>query len=93
MKVEISDMRADRSDTFRKADNACAEKWNQEKFEGKADWTRKDIEEWRDNNEYTWHENNDRKTCELVPRSIHSKCGHLGGFSECKKAEATKNGN
>ena len=86
--VEIEDMHANRSETFRKADNACAQKWNDQHFENKTDWNGKDVSDWRHENGYTWHECNDRQTCQLVPQEIHSQCGHLGGFAECKKKEA-----
>ncbi|MEO2211613.1 HNH endonuclease [Paenibacillus amylolyticus] len=33
---------------------------------------------------YTWHELNDGKTIQLVPSSVNSKFGHLGGVSEVK---------
>ena len=86
--VEIKDMHANRSETFRKADNKCAQKWNEKNFENKSDWTGKNVSDWRIENGYTWHECNDCKTCQLVPTDIHSKCGHLGGFAECKKKDA-----
>lgn len=85
--VEIQDMHANRSETFRKADNECAQKWNEKNFEDKNNWTGKDVADWRMDNKYTWHECNDRKTCQLVPTDIHSQCGHLGGFAECKKRD------
>ena len=84
--VEI-DMIPNRSANFRKADKACAEKWNQKNFEGKNNWTIDDVKAWRQKNNYTWHECIDSKHCELVPTSIHSKCGHVGGYSECVKRE------
>ena len=85
--VKINDMHANRSETFRKADNECAQKWNEKNFEGKSDWTGKEVADWRTEKGYTWHECNDRKTCQLVPTAIHSKCGHLGGYAECKKRD------
>jgi hypothetical protein len=42
------------------------------------------VAKWRVQNKYTWHELNDGKNMKLVPGSINSKFGHLGGVSEVK---------
>ena len=47
--------------------------------------TPREVAEWREKNEYTWHECNDMKTCQKIPRAVNSSFGHLGGVSECKK--------
>lgn len=49
--------------------------------------TPKEVKKWRKQNKYTWHEDNDLKTMDLVPSVINSKFGHLGGVSEAGKAE------
>lgn len=72
---------------FEKADAKCAEQWNEIEKDGKSDWTARDVSEWRGENKYTWHECSDRKTCNLVPRSIHEECKHSGGVAECKRRD------
>lgn len=69
---------------YEKADIECAKAWNLEQRDGKEDWTNKDVKKWRVANGYTWHEDNDMKTCCLVPTEVHDVCRHLGGVSEIK---------
>lgn len=69
---------------FSQANMKCAEQFNAEQKDGKPDWTARDVEEWRQENKYSWHECSDTKTMQLVPREIHSACIHPGGVSECK---------
>lgn len=83
--VRIENMNEIRRENFRKCDVKCAEKWSQEKYEGKSGWAPNDVKQWRKENGYTWHERNDMVICDLVPTKINSFFGHLGGVSECKK--------
>lgn len=69
---------------YEKADIECAKAWNLEQRDGKDDWTHRDVKNWREANGYTWHEDNDMKTCCLVPTEVHDVCRHLGGVSEIK---------
>lgn len=89
--VEIN-MTENRAKNFKQADEKCAEQWNKETHDGKNDWTPRDVALWRKGNEHLWHERNDRKTCDLIPKQVHDSCGHLGGVSECKKRDASNNG-
>ncbi|WP_218641878.1 HNH endonuclease, partial [Paenibacillus odorifer] len=77
-RVEIEGMSIDRDANFKKADELLAKKWGV---------TPKEVKKWRKQNKYTWHEDNDLKTMDLVPSVINSKFGHLGGVSEAGKAE------
>lgn len=74
--VEIPDMSESRAKNFRQADELLA---------AKRGCTPREVAEWREKNEYTWHECNDMKTCQKIPRAVNSSFGHLGGVSECKK--------
>lgn len=69
---------------YEKADIECAKAWNLEQRDGKDDWTHQDVKNWREANGCTWHEDNDMKTCCLVPTEVHDVCRHLGGVSEIK---------
>ena len=80
-KVEIEGMSIDRNANFKKADERLAEEW------GVAP---KEVRKWRKQNQYTWHELNDKVSMELVPTIINGKFGHLGGVSEVSKAEKNK---
>lgn len=90
--VQIDDMTENRSKNFRQCDEKCAEQWNKEGRDGKSDWTARDVANWREENGYSWHERNDRKTCDLVPTKINDYFGHLGGVSECKKHDSNNEG-
>lgn len=72
---------------FEKADAKCAEKWNEIERDGKSDWTARDVAVWRSENGYTWHEDNNMKTCNLVPHAIHNVCKHSGGVAECRRRD------
>lgn len=91
--VEIDNMTANRADNFKQCDEKCAKQWNEEGRDGRTDWTARDVKDWREENEYTWHERNDMKTCDLVPTKVNDCFGHLGGVSECKKRDSEKGGN
>ena len=82
--LKIENMTDQRDRNFEQCDNDCAKKWNEEARDGRTDWTARDIQEWRKENGYTWHERNDRETCDLIPTKINDYFGHLGGVSECK---------
>lgn len=69
---------------YEKADIEGAKAWNLEQRDGKDDWTHQDVKNWREANGYTWHEDNDMKTCYLVPTEVNKVCSHLGGVSEIK---------
>ena len=91
--VEIDNMterRLGRDGNFEQCDTKLSEVWNKENHEGRDDWTPRDVSDWRHENNYSWHERNDMRTCDLVPTKIHESCTHLGGVSECKKASQEK---
>ena len=79
---------------FTQADIKCSEKWNAEAKDGKSNWTPRDMKNWRDANNCTWHECCDTKTMILVSRDIHNSKDnvflHSGGCSECKKRDADR---
>lgn len=91
--VEIDDMTENRADNFRQCDERCASQWNEEGRDDRTDWSARDVKEWRQENEYSWHERNDMKTCDLVPTKVNDYFGHLGGVSECRKRDAENGGN
>lgn len=92
--VEIDNMGSTRygeDGNFVQCDAKAAEQWNKEGRDGKTDWTARDVKKWREENEYSWHERNDMKTCDLVPTKVNDYFGHLGGVAECKKRDAAQN--
>ena len=89
--VKIDNMTSERygpGKNFNQANQKCAEQWNKEARDGKIDWKARDVENWRLENCYTWHERLDRKTMDLVQRDVHEECKHFGGVAECKRYEA-----
>lgn len=87
VQIDMTSQRYGPGGNFEKCDAKCAEQWNAEKREGKDDWTARDVEKWRGENHYTWHECSDMKTCMLVSRDIHETFIHSGGVSECIKRD------
>ena len=76
---KMSETRYGNNGNFMQADIALAEK---------KGCTPQDVANWREANKYTWHECNDRKTCQKIPSVINGKFGHLGGVAECKRDKA-----
>ena len=89
--VEIDNMTENRAGNFRQCDEKCAKQWNKEEREGRTDWVAREVALWRRENDYSWHERNNMKTCDLIPSKINACCGHLGGVSECRKRDALNN--
>lgn len=71
--VEIKGMSASRPSNFSKADKELAKR---------KGVTPKQVREWREKNNYTWHECNDMKTMQKIPFDVNDKFGHLGGVGE-----------
>lgn len=79
--VEI-DMTDDIVSNYSKADAALADKWKTEQRDNRDDWTARKVAEYRTANKLSWHESQDLKTCQLIPRSIHECFLHDGGRCE-----------
>ena len=74
--VEIDDFTDDRDSNFEQADEKMAEQ---------RGCTPEEVEKWRKENNYTWHECKDCKTMQKVPNEIHANIPHSGGVSEYKQ--------
>ena len=74
--VEISDFSDDRNENFYQADEKLAEQ---------KGCSPEDVEKWRKENNYTWHECADCKTMQKVPNEVHANIPHSGGISVIKK--------
>lgn len=90
--VQIDDMTAYRPYNFSQANEACAKMWNERARDGRTDWTARDVDNWRMEHKYSWHERLDMKTMDLVQRDVHEECKHYGGVAECRRAEALSGG-
>lgn len=73
--VEIESFSTNRDDNFDKADIALAKQ---------RGCSPEEVENWRKENGYTWHECKDMKTMQKVPSIIHNNVSHRGGISEAK---------
>lgn len=78
--VEIDDFTKDRQKNFAQADEKLAKQWSKEGKDGKTNWTVQDIRQYRQENGLTWHEHQDCKTMQLVPKEIHNNIPHEGGI-------------
>ena len=83
VEIEMTDIRYK---NFARVDTALAEKWSQEKKNGKSDWKARDVYNYRKENDLTIHECQDMKTCQLVPKPIHEFFTHYGGVCECSNS-------
>lgn len=73
--IEISDFTTDRTKNFIQANEITAEK---------RGCSPDDVEDWMDENKYTWHERSDCKTMDKVPSKVHNFISHSGGISKEK---------
>lgn len=75
--IEIEDFETGGSDAkdrnFKRADIAMAEKYG---------CTPEEVKKWRENNNYTWHECEDKCTMQKVPNEVHANIPHDGGRSQ-----------
>ena len=86
--IIIADFSSDRSRNFDKADVNITSKWNAEaKGARENGWTPEDVEKWRTENQYTWHECRDCATMQLVPSEVHNNFPHRGGISIAKEKD------
>ena len=76
--VKIDDFSTDRDYNFSQAD---------EKLAKEKGYSPEEVEKWRKENKYTWHELRDCKTMQKVPREVHNHVEHSGGISELKNKE------
>jgi hypothetical protein len=90
--VEIDNMTSSRPENFMQADELGANQWNANFKDGRNDWTASDVNAWRKENLYSWHECLDMKTMNLVQRDVHEACKHYGGVAECLRHEALNGG-
>ena len=73
--VQIDEFSGNRPDNFDQADMKLAEQ---------KGCTPEEVEKWRKENKYTWHECKDMCTMQKVPSIIHINVPHRGGVSEYK---------
>lgn len=78
--VTIPNMTMNRSENFKQAYKATADKWNREKKGGRDDWKASEVKQWKQENNLAIHEKEDLMTCEFVPLEIHAHFSHVGGI-------------
>ena len=81
VQVKIPNMTDNRPKNFKQADKVLAELWTKIKYDGKS-WTVTDVEVYRTNNGFTWHEMNNMESMQLIPTEFNAGFGHLGGVGE-----------
>ena len=79
--VDIPTMTNNRTKNFKQADEALAKIFTTKKYKGKK-WSARDVEKYRKKQHLTWHEENNMKSMQLVPRQINQFFTHLGGVGE-----------
>ena len=75
--VKIKDFTDNRISNFMQADEMAAEKRN---------CSPEEVESWRKENNYTWHECRDCTTMHKVPSEVHGNIPHSGGISAIKQS-------
>ena len=77
-------MKYDDPGNFQQADILTAQNWSRNNRDNRQ-WTAADVAQYRKDHKLTWHECNDEKTMQMIPRVLNSDFGHLGGVSETTK--------
>lgn len=92
--VEIGLMTDDIEINRNQALSALAAKWYLEgrRQDDGSVWTPNAIRDWAKTNGLAFHECSDMKTCQFVPKEIHSYFKHYGGRAECKARDGLANG-
>jgi len=90
--VTIDTMTSDIKTNRRQAYKALADRWSAEGRPDKGgnpktDWTSRNVDEWKKENDLAFHECSDMKTCQFVPWAIHVHFKHYGGRAECAAKE------
>ena len=79
----IPDQRKGRGGTYNLATEAAAKRLG---------WTKKDVQDYMDEKELTWHECADRKTIRAIPTEINAAFPHTGGISVQNSISAVRDG-
>ncbi|SIE28360.1 Uncharacterised protein [Mycobacteroides abscessus subsp. abscessus] len=74
--VEIPNMTTNREWNFKVSDKLLADQWGV---------SPQDVLNWRKENGYSWHEEPDMKTMQLVPTIVNGRLGHIGGIGELNR--------
>ncbi|SHU27775.1 HNH endonuclease [Mycobacteroides abscessus] len=74
--VEIPNMTTSRDANFKTADELLGREWGM---------SRKEVEIWRKLNGFTWHEEPNMTTMQLIPTVVNGKLGHIGGIGELNR--------
>ena len=83
--IDMTERRYGPNGNMEKARTALANKWNDQKKDGRIDWNAREVHKYQQENKLVIHECANRRTCYLMPIVIHEEFSHLGGVSECKK--------
>lgn len=76
--VSVDKMPTDRDESYRLAEQYCAEKFG---------ISRKQVREYMEKNNLTWHETPDRKSIMPIPTEINAAYTHTGGISKQQSFE------
>jgi hypothetical protein len=76
--VPVDKMPTDRNKSYRLAEQYCAEKFG---------ISRKQVREYMEKNNLTWHETPDRKSIMPIPTEINAAYTHTGGISKQRSFE------
>lgn len=79
--VKIPSMTNSRSRNFNQANKALAEHWTKIQYQGKS-WTARQVENYRTDNNLTWHEMSNMGSMQLVPQRVNQTFTHFGGVAE-----------
>ncbi len=83
-KVNIKNMtnkRYEKGGNFEQANEELAKLWTKSKYNNKT-WTARDVENYRTENNLTWHEMSNMEGMQLVPTEINATFTHYGGVAE-----------
>ena len=92
VEVVSIDMTSDITENYKNAYGALRDRWNAEAKDGRTDWTKREVMEWKQDNHLSPHECSDMKTVMFIPTDVHDMVKHYGGRAECKARDEAMGG-
>lgn len=90
--TKMTDKRLGKGGNYNQADEVLAKLWSESRYNGKSNWTAREVEKFRTENNLTWHEMSNMEYMQLVPYDVNHTFTHYGGVAEYNEMIGQKKG-
>ncbi|MDD4496262.1 MAG: HNH endonuclease [Eubacteriales bacterium] len=80
--ARMTHRRLGKGGNYNQADEVLAKLWSESRHNGIKNWTARDVEIYRTENNLTWHEMSNMEYMQLVPYDVNHTFTHYGGVAE-----------